>query len=92
MGFFGDLLGSTLGHIGGSLIGHGDEGRAIGKTLGGFLPFKKGGKIKKQGLAYLHKGEVVLPKKQVQAIGKLFHSSPTTRVNAMGKIIKKARK
>lgn len=43
-----------------------DLGESVGGDLGGFggalLPFKKGGKIKKTGPAYMHSGEFVLPK------------------------------
>ena len=65
MGVFGNILGGALGSGAGQFFG-GDAGRDAGNTigglLGGLLPFKKGGRIKKTGPAYLHSGEFVLPK------------------------------
>ena len=64
------LIGRELGKIGGSLVGGligGKKGRKIGSQIGGavgteFPAFKKGGKVKKTGLALVHKDEFVLPK------------------------------
>lgn len=70
----GGAGGSLLGGIAGGLIG-GKKGRAIGSKIGGDLgkiggglagasltAFKKGGRVKKTGLALVHAGEFVLPK------------------------------
>lgn len=70
MGVFGNLLGQGLGNLAGGLIGHGKEGQAIGGTLGGFLPFAKGGKVAKTGLIMAHKGELVVPSKMVKLVSK----------------------
>lgn len=64
------LIGRELGKIGGSIIGGmvgGKKGKKIGSQIGGavgteFPAFKKGGKVKKTGLALVHKDEFVLPK------------------------------
>ena len=40
----------------------GTVGGAAGAALGGLLPFKKGGRIRKGGKVLLHKGEYLLPK------------------------------
>lgn len=65
MGFFGNLIGQGLGGLAGGSIGHQKEGAAIGGTLGGMLPFAKGGrvpgKVGKPVRALVHAGEVVLP-------------------------------
>ena len=47
MGWLGSLIGSTLGHIGGSFLGKPEAGREIGESIGGFIPLKKGGMVKK---------------------------------------------
>lgn len=62
MGFFGSLIGQGLGKIGENLLGKtaGIDGAALGGGLGGLLPFKTGGAVKKTGPALLHKGEFVL--------------------------------
>ena len=39
-----------------------DIGQKLGHRLGGLLPFKKGGRVKKTGPALVHKGEFILPK------------------------------
>ena len=50
MGIFGELAGEGLGKLAGQYLG-GDSGRDIGgqvgKFAGSFLPFKKGGKVRK---------------------------------------------
>lgn len=64
------LIGRELGKIGGSLVGGligGKKGRKIGSQIGGAIgteypAFEKGGKVKKTGLALVHKDEFVLPK------------------------------
>lgn len=38
------------------------SGEGIGSSIGSLLPFKKGGRIKKNGKIYAHKGEFILPK------------------------------
>ena len=71
MGVFGNLLGQGLGSLAGGLIGHSKEGQTIGGTLGGFLPFKEGGMVKKTTQkALLHKGELVVPKHLVKKVSK----------------------
>jgi hypothetical protein len=73
MGGLGAVIGSEAGGGLGRLIGKkiggrrgGDAGANIGRAAGGlagaaFPIFKKGGKVKKTGLAYLHANEFVLP-------------------------------
>jgi hypothetical protein len=103
----GTLLGSTLGKIAGKHLekytGLGeDDGFAIGTKVGGhlgsFLPFKKGGPIKKNGPIYGHKGEFVLPPgieptdyqlKLVKKRGGLKAKQP---VNVLGKPVKPMKK
>jgi hypothetical protein len=62
-GFIGRKAGEKLGKYTGT---HGDKGHEVGSNiggiLGGLLPFKKGGRIKKNGKIYAHKGEFILPK------------------------------
>lgn len=69
--FIGRKVGGHVGRFAGNKLGkytgvHGDKGEKVGKTIGGLLgelaPFKKGGKVKKTGPIYAHKGEFVLPK------------------------------
>ena len=75
MGLGGKLLGRYLGGLAGKYAGSklgkytgigADQGMGIGQSLGGriggYLPFKKGGKIKKTGIVMVHKGETILPK------------------------------
>ena len=46
---FGSAIGGALGSLGSSLFPiNGLDGQAIGKTIGGWFPFKKGGLIKSQ--------------------------------------------
>jgi len=76
MGAIGRQIGNKLGrfigsfagkHLGG-VTGTGEkEGGDIGESLAGnflekLIPFKKGGRIRKTGPAYLHKGEFILPR------------------------------
>lgn len=71
MGLFGNLVGQGLGSLAGGLIGHSKEGQAIGGTLGGFLPFARGGMVKNHTQkALLHKGELVVPKHLVKHVSK----------------------
>ena len=57
----GGLIGKKIGGRGGAAAGR-NIGRAVGGFAGGAFPmFKKGGKVKKTGLAVLHKNEYVLP-------------------------------
>jgi hypothetical protein len=76
MGVIGRKLGSALGRAFGNFSGQklgkftgigADKGGAIGEDIGGdilgkLIPFKKGGRVKKTGPIYAHKGEYVLPK------------------------------
>jgi len=62
-------LGSLLGKVGSSLSGGSVSGKcgqevggAIGGGLGSLLPFKKGGRVRRNTRALLHKGEYVLPR------------------------------
>lgn len=60
---FGSLLGGLLGNIGSKLIPlPGINGEAVGSALGGLTGFKKGGRVKRTGIAKVHKGEYILPK------------------------------
>jgi hypothetical protein len=66
MGFFGSLIAGGLGSLLGKKVSGGSEaggavGAAAGKFLGGLLPFKHGGYVKKTTPALLHAGEFVLP-------------------------------
>jgi outer membrane lipoprotein SlyB len=56
----GGLLGKRLGGRAGASAGK-NIGRVAGGVMGGILPFKTGGKVKKTGLALVHKNEFVLP-------------------------------
>ena len=81
MGF----IASQIGGIGGQALGQkyggnvgGEIGKIAGTALGMAFPyFKKGGKVKKTGLAMVHKNEYVLPssvkptKAQKDAVAKL---------------------
>ena len=62
----------------GQKYGLGSEGKAIGALLGGaagtLLPFKNGGKVKRNGPAYLHKGEIVVPAKYAKDVSKSLKS------------------
>lgn len=62
MGVIGGLLGSALGRFVGGKFGKADAGQGVGKFVGGLLPFKKGGAVKRDTKALLHAGEYVLPK------------------------------
>ena len=73
MGVLGGAIGSEAGSFLGSKLGGlagkkgaqagANIGRVAGGLAGGAFPmFKKGGKVKKTGLAVVHKGEYVLPK------------------------------
>ena len=60
---FGSLLGRLAGTIGSALLPiKGVDGGELGATLGGLTGFKNGGRVKRTGPAYLHKGEFVLRK------------------------------
>ena len=71
MGLLGAQLGGALGGFAGGEIGGklgnrsaGQQaGTIIGTAGGAAVPwFKKGGRVKKTGLAYVHAGEFILPK------------------------------
>lgn len=65
-GIIGGGIGSAIGRkIGGKTGGEigGGLGKLFGTAGGALLPFEKGGKVKKTGPAYLHKGEIVIPAK-----------------------------
>lgn len=60
-GFAGEKLGGLVGGRRGASAGA-NVGRVAGRLAGGAFPFfKDGGEVKKTGLAYLHKGEYVVP-------------------------------
>ena len=64
MGFkFGSILGRALGSIGSALLPiKGIDGGAVGEALGGLAPFATGGRVKKTGPIYAHKGEFIIPR------------------------------
>ena len=71
MGLFGaqlgGLVGGQLGGMAGAKLGNQQAGQQAGQMIGtaggAAIPyFAKGGRIQKTGLAYVHKGEYVLPK------------------------------
>ena len=66
---------SAIKAMGSTLLGP-EISRAVGaKALGAVnaIPaFKKGGKVKKTGIARVHRGEVVLSTPQVKALKKLL--------------------
>jgi hypothetical protein len=47
MGFFGSLLGQGLGALGEGIFGktQGIDGQSLGKNIGSYLPFARGGKV-----------------------------------------------
>ena len=47
--------------------------RAVGAVMASPASFAKGGKVRKTGLAKVHKGEIVLNKKAVGALKKCLH-------------------
>lgn len=64
-------LGRGIGNFAGSKLGKftgigADEGSKIGENIGGdigdLIPFKKGGRVRRNTRALLHKGEFVLPR------------------------------
>lgn len=64
-------LGKGIGNFAGDKLGKftgmgADQGARLGEDIGGdigdLLPFKKGGRVKRNTRALLHKGEFVLPK------------------------------
>lgn len=62
MGLFGNILGTIAGGLGSKFLPiKGVDGAQVGGSLGSLLPFKKGGRVKKTGPIYAHKGEFVLP-------------------------------
>ena len=73
MGLIGGLLGQAGGAILGGAVG-GNTGRGAGQQIGGILgsllPFKEGGVVGHTGPAYMHKGEMVVPKKYVKDVPK----------------------
>ena len=67
----GKYVGGKIGKYAGKHLGkhtgiHENEGEKHGENIveaiGGLLPFKKGGPIKKNGKILAHKGEFILPK------------------------------
>lgn len=93
----GGIAGGALGGIAGGLIG-GKKGRKIGSKIGGDLgkmgggiagagltAFKNGGKVKKTGIALVHKDEFVLPKSvkptvaQKKAVAKLHKNAKSKK-------------
>ncbi len=99
MGFIGNLIGKGLGGAIGGLAGSAlgpitgvgaGTGSQFGSDLGGHLlgnliPFKKGGRVKRTGPIYAHKGEFILPKSvkptkaQLSKVTKMHHRKPTRR-------------
>ena len=71
MGVFDQILGG-IGKVAGTAI-------PIAKSLG-YL--KKGGKVQKTGLHYVHKGEVVIPAHVVKAVEKYSKRKPTRNPRA----------
>lgn len=73
MGLLGGVIGGEVGGLAGEALGGligGKRGAKMGANIGrvggglagkAFPMFKKGGKVAKTGLAYVHKGEFVLP-------------------------------
>lgn len=64
-------LGKGIGNFAGQHLGKftgigADKGGQLGEDIGGdigdLLPFKKGGRVKRNTKAFLHKGEFVLPR------------------------------
>ena len=50
MGFFGNLIGSTLGKIGSKVLPiPGVDGGQLGGFLGNLAPFKQGGRVRPMG-------------------------------------------
>lgn len=78
MGLVGNLLGQAGGSILGGAVG-GQKGREAGQQIGGILgnllPFANGGMVKKTGPAYVHKGELVVPKHLVGKVPKSVKSA-----------------
>ena len=81
----GEALGKSLGHFMGSKLGKytgihakegGRRGMEIAGGIGNLLPFKKGGRVRRNGKIIAHKGEFILPrgvkptKKQIQKVRK----------------------
>ena len=66
---------NTVKQMGRQILGQ-KASRALGDKVVGAVSaipsFKKGGKVKKTGLAHLHKGEVVLNKKTTCALKHLL--------------------
>ena len=61
-GKIGKFAGRKLGHLTGMGEDKGEQtGKNVGEFLGNFVPFKKGGPVRKKTKAILHKGEYVLP-------------------------------
>lgn len=64
--YWGGKVGKYAGQKLGKYTGMGESkgeatGQRVGEFLGNFVPFKKGGPVKKTTKALLHKGEYVLP-------------------------------
>lgn len=49
MGFFGETLGGLLGGLGSKVLPiPGINGAELGRAMGGILPFKRGGRVKRR--------------------------------------------
>lgn len=65
MGFLGKIAGSAVGAGIGSVWGKHKEGADIGNKVGEYLPFKKGGRVKKgkskkmPKMVYAYRGSVI---------------------------------
>jgi hypothetical protein len=111
MGKYGKMIGETLGQQIGYTAGKKlkkytglDEndglyiGKKVGGHLGSFLPFKKGGPIKKNGPIYGHKGEFVLPPGieptdyQLKLVKKRGGMKPKKPVDKKGRLLKDFKK
>ncbi len=70
-GLAGEKLGGLFGGRRGASAGA-NIGRVAGRVMGGAIPFfKDGGEVKKTGLAYLHKGEYVVPANAKKHVSKI---------------------
>ena len=67
---------ANIEHIGNRLVGKeilgALKGRAVGFIKGGMPSYAKGGKVRRTGVAKVHKGELVIPAKQAKALKKLL--------------------
>jgi hypothetical protein len=71
MGFFGGILGQGLGALGEEIFGktQGIDGQALGKNIGSYLPFSRGGKIPAR-----KRGGVKAPAKKKGGMSQMTHA------------------